>query len=275
MFKRFLCLLLTAVLLLGGAALAEPVRAGSLAIVTYDREVLEDWSPSYSLSLPGVLLELSCAEGMLTVSALEREGQAPRDYLDSRLDWAGEALEVSDAQVTAWADPYEGNGACLSYAYTYPDGDEAHLCRVWAAARGDTLLEIITDTWGGEASALADDAFRALAGNGAFVAFYENPMELTGTLTDIVENTAGATEVEITTPAEDPSGDGRFYTLSPDAVVLFPNPDAPSLLYTVAPDMVSLVDAFIAYEESSDAPAVFRTILQDDVVLYMEYRLSV
>ena len=71
----------------------------------------------------------------------------------------------------------------------------------------------------------------------------------------------------------DEASGARSYRLSSDAVLLFPNPDDPSLFYPVGTDMSSLVDAILVYEESSDSQPVFRAILVNNSIIYMEYDL--
>ena len=101
----------------------------------------------------------------------------------------------------------------------------------------------------------------------------ENALGLTGALSDLMEDEEGLVSIQLTGLDEAFRSDGTYYPLSENAVVLFPNPDDPSLLYPVAPDMASLTDAILAYEESSDSPAVFYTILEDNQIIYMEYGL--
>lgn len=271
MTKRILSLLFSFSLLFSGAALSESPIDGSIAIVSYDRAVLQDWTPSYGVTMPGILLELSHSEGLLTVSAVDSDdAQTPDAHLQYRLDRAGETLVVSDACIDVWDDPLNGNGRLLSFSYTYPEGDEEHLCCMWAAALNEsTIFELTVDTWGADAQTLMELARAAFLNETSPVRIYENAFETTAMLTDVIEKEDGRVEIQLTNEA---SG-SQSYRLASNAVLLFPNPDDPSLFYLVEADMPSLVDAVLTYEESSDSSPVFHAVLSDGNVVYMEYDL--
>lgn len=270
MLSVLTALLLTVLLLTALPAGAAARLYDPIAIAAYDRLSLEDWTPHYGLNMPGVLLELSHAEGLITVSALEAGEADPTAWLESRLDQAGEMLAVSDAQMVEWADAFGGDGRLLSYSYTYPGGDETHLARFYAASWQDMLVEVSIDTWGTDASRLMDGAVSSLIEGGFTLNHCENAFELSATLTDVLEGDAGTVQLQLT--ASEFSG-GSYYPLSPGAVVLFPHPDDPTAVYPVSPDMTSLVDAILTYEESSDSPAAFRAIIHEGQIVYMEYSL--
>ena len=272
-FRHLICLSAALLLCLCPRTQAEAVLTAPAAIVSYDRTELDDWTPGYGLSMPGVLLELTHAEGMLSVSALETDGLSPKEYLSGRLDRAAETLSVSDAQLTGWDDSFGGDGRSLSFSYTYPDGDEVHLCRIWASSFDGMLIELSIDTWGMDNGLLMDTACRAFIENGFSLTLCENAARLTAALSDVIEGEDGLARVQLTMPSENAIGSSAFYALSPEAVVLFPNPDDPSLLYPVSPDMPSLTDAILTYEDSSDSPAVFYTVIEDGTIMYMEYSL--
>ena len=272
--RRLFCLLAAFGLLISGMVSAETKLYDPVAIVSYDQSALSDWTPGYGLSTPGVLLELTHAEGMLAVTMLEKDGRSPESYLSDRLDRAAETLAVSDAQTAEWSDPFEGDGRGLSFSYTYPEGDETPLCRIWAASYEGMLIELTVDVWGTEAESLAGAAAAAFIEGGFTVIWCEDAIELTATLNDVIEGEDSRAYIQLTLPAESLSRSGEFYPLSTDAVVLFPNPDDPSLLYPVAPDMASLVDAILTYEDCSDGPAAFRAIIENDTIIYMEYSLT-
>lgn len=271
--KRLLCLAAALLFCLCPPAWAETAPEEASVIVSYNRSDLADWTPGYGLRLPGVLLELTHPEGMLSVSALEAEGLSPKEYLSGRLDRAAETLAISNAELTEWADPFDGDGRSLRFTYTYPDGDEVHLCRIWTASCHDMLIELVIDTWGMDSEMLMDAACAAFIGNGFSLIHLENAAGLTAALSDVIEDADGRACVQLTVPSETAAGNSAFYPLSPDAVVLFPNPDDPSLLYQVSPDMPSLTDAILTYEDSSDSPAVFHAVIEDNVILFMEYSL--
>ena len=77
-FRHLICLSAALLLCLCPRTQAEAVLTAPAAIVSYDRTELDDWTPGYGLSMPGVLLELTHAEGMLSVSALETDGLSPK-----------------------------------------------------------------------------------------------------------------------------------------------------------------------------------------------------
>lgn len=271
MMKRILSLLLAVFLLTCSAALAETPLYDPVAIVSYDRSFMQDWTPCYGLNVPGVLLELSHPEALLTVTALDMDdAQSPDAHLEYRLDRAGETLIVSNAYVDSWSDPFDGDGRFLSFSYTYPDGDEEHLCCIWVASHGgDTLLELVVDAWGADAQSLVDSARAAFVDSESSIKIYEKASAATATLTDVTEDDEGRVQIQLT----DEASGARSYRLSSDAVLLFPNPDDPSLFYPVGADMSSLVDAILVYEESSDSQPVFRAILVNNSIIYMEYDL--
>lgn len=271
MMKRILSLLLALLMLTGSAALAETPLYDPVAIVSYDRAVLQDWTPCYGLNVPGVLLELSHPEALLNVTAMDRdETLTPDAHLEYRLDRAGETLVVSDARIDPWSDPFDGDGRCLSFSYTYPEGDETHLCCIWTASyEGNTLLELYVDAWGEDAASLMDAARAAFIEGESDVRIYENASELTATLTDVTEDDEGRVEIQLT----DEASGARDYRLASGAVLLFPNPDDPSLFYPVEANLPSVVDAVLVYEESSDSPPVFRAIVVNGSIVYMEYDL--
>ncbi len=271
-FIRFLCLAAALLMLTCGASLAEVLLYDPVAVVRCDQAALADWTPNYGLNPPGVLLELTHSEGMLSVTALKKGEQTPETYLSGRLDLAAETLAVSDAQLLPWSDPFKGDGRQLTFSYTYPDGDETHLFSVWTASYKDMLIELSADVWGEESSLLMENIRAAFIENGFTVGWYENASQLTAVLSDVVESETGSALVQLTAPAG--PAPAPYYPLSPDAVVLFPNPDNPSLFYPVAPDMTSLVDAILTYEESSDSPAAFRSIIHGGSIVYMEYSLT-
>lgn len=267
---RILSLLTAMAVVLGGAAMAEAVPSSPVAVVSYDRDALIDWMPSYRPTVPGMLLELTHTEGMLSVSTLYAEDRTPADYLSERLDRAGETLAVSDAQIDLWSDPFHGDGRCLSFSYTYPEGDELHLTRMWTATYMDgILIELSVDTWGEEAALLMDTAYTAMIEGGFTVTYCENAAELIATLSGVTEGEDGLVQARLTPPVE--AADAQFYPLSPDAVVLLPNPDDPSLFYPVAPEAASLIDAILTYEEHSGTSASFRAIIAEGQIIYMEY----
>lgn len=271
MIKRILSLLLALFLLTGCAALAETPLYDPVAIVSYDRALLQDWTPGYGLNVPGVLLELSHPEALLTVTAVDMDDAGTPDaHLEYRLDRAGETLIVSDARIDSWSDPFDGDGRYLSFSYTYPEGDEEHLFCIWVASYGDdTLLELTVDAWGEDAQHLMDTARAAFVEGDASIKIHKNAAEVTATLTDVAEDDEGRVQVQLT----DEASGAKSYRLSSEAVLLFPNPDDPSLFYPVGADMPSLVDAILVYEESSDSPPVFRAILVNGSIVYMEYDL--
>jgi hypothetical protein len=277
-FFRRLCtaLLLLCIACLSGTALCENfVPAPSSVIVQFDRTAAEGWTPGYGLSAPGVLLEMSHAEAMLSITALEKNSLTPNKYLDEHLDRAGQTLSVINAQITAWKDPFDGDGQLLSFSYTYPDGDEVHLARIYAASRGDMLLELSIDTWGEEAQPLMDSACSVFIEKGFSLLACVQPLEIIATLTDAIEDSSGRTMICLSSPSETQQRVSTYYPLSENAVVLFPNPDDPSLLYPVAVNMTALIDAVLTYEENSDGPAVFYCIIEDQQIVYMEYSLLV
>lgn len=271
--KRILCLLAVLLLTLPCVASAETKLFDPVAIVTYDRSRLIDWTPSYGLTMPGVLLELSHAEAILSVAAIEKGGLTPSEYLSDQLDRAGETLIVSDATLSTWENEDETEECLLSYSYTYPEGDEIHLIRSWASVNGDMLVEMTVDAWGEDAAQLIDSALAVFVDQGVTLTIHENASELTATLSDVIEDEAGQVLIQLTEAGQEFSRSDAYYPLAENAVLLFPNPDDPLLLTPVEPDFTSLVNAILAYEESSDSPAVFRTVLRDNQILFMEYGL--
>ena len=272
--KRFLSLIAALCLLLCPAAYAEAPAAPSTAIVDFDRTAMEGWTPGYSLSMPGILLELSHAEGMALVSAVESMDMTPQFYLSERLDRAAETLSVSNARLVSWADSFSRNGRRLSFSYTYPDGDEVHLCRIYAATMGDLLIELSVDTWGEEAQMLMQQVERVFIEDGFSLTLCEAPFELIAVLTDVEQTETGHTLVSLgIADAQTDSAESAAYPLSANAVILFPNPDEPTVLYPVAPDVASLSEAVWTYEENSDAPAVFYAVIENGEIVYMEYSL--
>lgn len=269
--KRPLCLLMIICLLSAGIAAAETKLYDPVAVVSYDRNALVDWTPSYHPNMPGILLELSHPEGILSVAAVEKAEITPEESLSGLLDRAAETLVISDAQLSRWEDPLDGDGRMLSYSYSYPDGDEQHLFRIWTASRGDMLIELTIDTWGEEAAALMDAALSVFIEEKYTITFCKNAWALTATLTDLTEDENGLVRVELTGP--DAIYGSRFHPILENAVILFPNPDDPSLFYPVAPDMASLTDAIFTYEDNSDSPAVFYSIIENGSIIYMEYSL--
>lgn len=272
-FHRILCMLAALCLLIAPAASAEAPLAEPAAIVGYDRAALIDWTPSYGLRMPGVLLELSHAEAMLTVTSVEQNDLSPAEYLSDRLDRAGETLSVSGALLSSWEGQSGADECLLAYSYTYPDGDEVHLCRIWAASVGDMLIDLTVDAWGDEAEQLIEAALASFVEGGFSLAVYPNTAERTGTLSDVIADENGLVSIQLTAPDESFSPDAPFYPLSETAVVLFPNPDDPLRLCPVQPDYPSLAEAILLYEESSDSPAVFRVIIDQEQIVYMEYGL--
>jgi len=268
-FIRFLCLAAALLMLTCGISFAEVMLYDPVAVVQYDQASLADWAPSYSLTPPDVLLELTHAEGMLTVVAMKKNDRTPESHLSERLDLAAESLAVSGAQLIPWSDPFKGDGQLLSFSYTYMDGDETHLCRIRTATYRDMLIELSIDTWGEDAETLMDSAESVFIEEGFAIGWFENATELTAVLSDVIAGDDGRTQLQLTAPNH-----STFYPLAENAVILFPNPDNPSLFYPVAPDMPSLVDAILTYEDSSDSPAAFRSIIHGGSIVYMEYSLT-
>ena len=267
---RLFCLIAALLLMMAVGASAE--NTDQLAVVSYDRAALIDWMPGYRLNMPGVLLELSHTEGLMTVSSVETE-LTSAEYLSERLDRAGEMLAVSDAVLTLTPD--SSGFLSLSSAYTYLEGDEPHLAHCWAAGFGDhMILEFSVDTWGLEAEELMSSVVSSFSEGGFAVTRCADPVDLTAMLTDVVSCEDGTVQIQLTGQDETAS-EGVCYPFWENAVILFPNPDDPSLFYPVEPDMASLVDAVLTYEENSDSPAMFRTIIQDGAVLYMEYQVLI
>ena len=270
---RFLCLLAVLCLTAAGSAWAEPTPADPVAIVAYDPAALPDWAPAYGLNMPGLLLELTHPEAILTITAVEGDDLSPAQYLSDRLDRAGETLSVSNAQLTAWEGQSGTDECLLSYSYTYPDGDEPHQIRSWAAVFGDMLIDLTVDAWGEEAQQLIDAAMATFVEGGFTLTVTQDAAELTGTLSDVITDESGRVSIQLTAPGAPFSPDAPFYQLAENAVILFPRPDDPLLLCPVLPDYASLADAILLYEESSDSPAVFRIIIENDQIIYMEYGL--
>lgn len=270
--RRILCLLAVFCLMIPGMVRAEAIQTDPMVIVTYDRSELLDWSPSYGLTMPGILLELSHAEAMLSITAIEEEGVSAADYLSGLLDRAGETLAVSNAHLTLAPDSLNGFMS-LSYSYTYPAGDEIHLIRSWVTTFENMILDVTVDAWGEDADQLINAAQRLFIDQGLTLTVYESASELTATFSDVVENESGHVCIQLTEAGKEFSRTDIYYPLAENAVLLFPNPDDPLLLDPVSPDFASLVDAILAYEESSDSPAVFRTIIDSDQIVYMEYGL--
>jgi len=271
--KRIFCLLAVLCLTLTGVASAETKLFDPVAIVTYDRSSLMDWTPSYGLTMPGVLLELSHAEAILSVTAVDGEGLTPSRYLSAQLDRAGETLIVSNARLSQWEGASGTDESLLTYSYTYPEGDEIHLISSWAAVFGDMIVDVTVDSWGEDAAGLMEAAQAVFVEQGLNLTVYTNAMELTATLSDVIEDEAGQVCIQLTEAGQEFSRSDAYYPLAENAVLLFPNPDDPLLFNPVDPDFTSLVNAILAYEESSDSPAVFRTVLKDNQILFMEYGL--
>ncbi len=278
-FPKWLSIALTVLLCvccLSGTALCEEFApAPSAAIVQFDRTAPEGWAPGYGLSAPGVLLELSHAEAMLSVIAVEKNGLTAEEYLEERLDRAGETLTVMNAQLSVWSNSFDGDGHLLSFSYTYPDGDEVHLNRIYAAGHGELFIELSIDTWGEEAQLLMDSACAIFIENGFSILECVHPLEMIATLSDVIEDENGSTLICLSTSSETQQRVSTYYPLSANAAVLFPNPDDPSMLYPVATDMTSLIDAVLTYEENSDGPAVFYCIIENEEIVYMEYSLLI
>ena len=273
--KRFLSLIDALCLLLCPAAHAEAPAAPSTAIVDFDRTAMEGWTPGYSLSMPGVLLELSHTEGMASIAAVESAGMTPQSYLSERLDRFAETLSLSDARLVSWADSFDQNGRRLSFSYTYPDGDEVHLCRIYAASMGDLLIELNVDVWGEEAEMLMQQVEHVFIEGGFSLTLCEAPFELIAVLTDVEPVETGHTLVSLGNADGMTDSESIAYPLSANAVILFPNPDEPTVLYPVAPDMASLSEAIWTYEENSDSPAVFYAVIENGEIVYMEYSLMI
>ena len=271
--KRFLSLIAALCLLLCPIAQAEAPAAPSTAIVRFERSAMDGWTPGYSLIMPGVLLELSHPDGMVSVAATERNALSPQEYLSERLDRAAETLSVSSARIVSWADSFDGNGRCLSFTYTYPDGDEVHLCRIYAASMGDLMIELNADTWGDEADALMKQVTRVFINEAFSLTLCKAPFELIAVLTDVEQAETGHTLITLGGTDAQSDAESAAYPLSPDAVILFPNPDEPTVLYPVAPDVASLSEAVGTYEENSDSPAVFYAVIENGEIVYMEYSL--
>lgn len=272
---RILSFLAAFCLLIPCMAAAEPQPIDPAAIVLYDRTALPDWTPGYGLNMPGVLLELTHAEAMLSVTAVEQGEltQTPSEYLSARLDRAGETLSVSDAQLARWEGQNGADECLLSYSYTYPDGDELHLIRSWSAVFGDLLIDLTVDAWGEDAQQLIDAALAVFVEGGFRLTITQNAAELTASLSDMVESDNGLIYLQLTEAGEDFSRSDTYYPLSQNAVILFPHPDDPMLLTPVAPDYAALADAILLYEESSDSPAMFYTLIENNQIIYMEYDL--
>lgn len=265
--KKLFSAFLSLCLCLCGAALAETTPPASEALVLYDSSALPDWTARYSLEAPGTLLELTQPESLVSITAVVR-GTTPEKSLTDRLDRAGETLEVSDARIAGWDDPFDGDGRCLTFFYTYPDGDERHAARVYSASLEEYLIEVTMDCWGDESEQSMESLTAALIDHGFSVRFLNNAAEVIGELSDVTETSEGTVQIELALSG----GVGRqAYAVDPDAVLLFPSLDDPYQFETVRPDMSSLTDAILTYEESSDSPAVFRTILNEGTILYMEH----
>ncbi len=275
---KCLCALLTALICLCTfpcTALCEFAEAPSIVIVSFDRAAMDGWMPGYGLNAPGVLLELSHAEAMLSITAVEKDIWTPESYLEDRLDRAGETLSVENAQMGTWTDSLDGDGRVLTFSYTYPEGNEVHLMRIYAAGSKDMLIELSIDTWGEESELLMDSACAVFIENGFSLVECAQPLELMAALSDIIEDENGRTHICLSAVDENQLDNNRYYPLSENAVVLFPNPDDPSMLHPVATDMISLIDAVLTYEENSDGPAVFYCIIENEEIVYMEYSLLI
>lgn len=272
---RILSLLTALCLLLPGMALAEPQPVNPAAIVLYDCAALPDWTPGYGLEMPGVLLELTHPEAMLSITAVEKSElvQTPSEYLSDHLDRAGETLAVSNAQLSKWEGQSGTDECLLSYSYTYPDGDEVHLLRSWSAVFGDMLIDLTVDAWGEEAEALIDAALSVFMEGGFTLTVTQSAAELTASLSDVIESDNGLVYIQLTETDQDFSRSDPYYPISQNAVILFPHPDDPLLRTPVEPDYAALVDAILLYEESSDSPAVFYTLIENNQIIYMEYDL--
>lgn len=270
--QRILSMIFALCLLMSMAS-AQTTPADPLAIVSYDRAALPDWAPGYGLTTPGVLLELTHPEAMLSVTALEPNGLTPSQYLSQRLDLAGETLTVSDAQLSKWEGQDGGEESLLSYSYTYPDGDEVHFLRSWSGRFGDLLIDLTVDAWGEEAHQLIDAAISVFVDGGFTMTVTQNAAELTATLSDVVAADNGLIYLQLTEAGQEFSRSDAYYPLSQSAVILFPNPDDPLLLTPVDPDYASLANAILLYEETSDSPAQFYTLIENNQILYMEYDL--
>ena len=267
-FARILCLLAALISVGTGMALAEEKPVVPMAIVSYDIAPVLDWTPSYNLEVPGILLELAHTEGMLSVTVLEADGRSPEEYLSGRLDYAGETLAVSNAQMAAWSDPFKGNGHCLSFCYSYPEGDEEHLTAIWVSSYRDGLLiEIEADTWGPECESLMNAARAAVIESGCTVTYCDEDIELFAALTDAVADENASVQIQLTAPDKD----AVSYPLAVNAVILFPNPDDPFLFYPVVPDMPSQVDAILTYEETAAEHATFRAVIHERQIIFLEY----
>ncbi len=271
--RRFLCLLAALCLMIPCMTRAESTPADPVVIVSYDRTEMLDWSPGYGLSMPGVLLELSHAEAMLSITAVEQDGRTPSEYLSAQLDRAGETLIVSNARLSKWKGQSGEEEGLLSYSYTYPEGDEVHLTRIYAAYFGGMLIDLTVDAWGEDAEQLTNTALKFFVEQGFTMTVYEHASEQTATLSDVIEDEAGQVSIQLTDAGEAFKSTDPYYPLAENAVLLFPHPDDPLLLNQVSPDFSSLVEAILAYEESSDSPAVFRTIIDQNQIVYMEYGL--
>lgn len=260
--KKWFSALIVACLMLSMGAQAETNKNDTMAIVSYDASALPDWAPNYGLYAPGMLLELTHQEGMVQVTASDN-GMTPADSLSAQLDRAGETLIVSDATMEDWLG---GAGRILSYCYTYPEGDEVHLCRALSMPSNGYLIEIFMDCWGDSAQENMGTLMNVFGGSGVSVRFLNQPTEINGTLKDVSHTESGSVQVEL----ELSGGIRQLYALSADAVLLFPSLDDPWQYQIISPDMDSLVDAILAFEENSGSPATFRVILQDGAIVFMQ-----
>lgn len=260
--KKWFSFLMMVCLMLNVGALAETNVNEPMAVVNCDVSALSDWAPSYGLYVPGVLLELTQQEGMLSVTAKQGD-MTPAESLSAQLDRAGETLIVSDALMEDWLG---GAGKQLSYQYTYPGGDEEHICRALSIPSGGYLIEIYMDCWGDSAQENIDTLMDVFGNHGVSVRFLNQPAEISGTLRDVSLTETGNVQLEL----ELSGGIRQFYALSNDAVLLFPAQDDPSRYQLVSPDMDSLVDAILGFEEISGRSATFQAILQDGVIVYMK-----
>lgn len=282
MKKTISCLAL-ALLLCLFCAPGRADRSEAANFVVYNSEAMPDWSSSYSLTAPGLLLTLSKPDAEIHVIAYERGGGTPETHLLSILDDYGEYLEIQSVDGPYnWSDPWGGDGRRIGINFRYPDGDAMYSEQIYCANKGDLMIEIMLDCWGVASAETAREFQTVFLDENFDISTFDIDTSGFAYLSDVYLDEAGELcmslnffELIYDEASFDQSivrdEETNSYVVSPDAMLWFPNANDPSASHRVEVDLDEITDAVLAYENQMGGGLAFNFVFRGGQIIWMDY----
>lgn len=279
--KKAISLALVFCLLL---ACAPAAMAAQVAYrVVYNSEAMPDWSPSYGLNAPGMLLHLTKPDADVFVVAYEDAGLHPAEHINNILAGYGDYLNVTETIGPGlWEDPWNGEGRYVDITYTYTEGEETYRQLIYAAQYQSMLIEISFTSWGENIESDVAEFRDCFLDENLDISSFDIDLTATAYLSDVFTGDNGQVQLlvnffetvyntETNDFATQTNEELMLYDVSPDAMIWFPASNGSGTSYRVDVNADAIAQAVMDYEENTGVSAAFNLVFRDGEIIWMDY----